>query len=99
MNNYMNDIYEGIIITYGIQRLTLKEELDLPKYAKQTRQNKMKIIDTCKYIEDLTETIKSRAKKAPELDDPKHAALVQELSDKVNEACKAIEDAWRVGYR
>lgn len=94
----MNDIYENIFKTYGIRRLTLEEEINLPKYAKQTRQNKMKIIDTCKHAESLIETIKWRTKCAPELDDERHAELVQEMMDKVNEAYKAIEVAWRIGY-
>ena len=98
MNNPINDIYEGIINTYGLQRLTFEKELNQPKYAKQTRRNKIKIIDTCNHAENLIETIKRRAKGAPELDDSKHAALVQEMMDKVNEAYKAIEDACRVGY-
>ena len=84
---------------YGIKPLSFEEEWNLPKYAKQTRNNKMKIIDACDHAEHLLETIKMRAKGAPELDDPKHAALVQELADKVKEACKAIEVAGMVGYR
>ena len=98
MNNPINDIYEGIVNTYGLQRLTFEEELNQPKYAKQTRQNKMKIIDTCEHAESLIETIRWRIKGAPELDDERHATLVQEMMDKVNEAYKAIEDACRVGY-
>lgn len=98
MSNPMNDIHENIYKTYGIQRLTLEEEINLPKYAKQTRQNKMKIINTCKHAESLIETIRWRTKGAPELDDERHAALVQEMMDKVNEMYKAIEVACRVGY-
>ena len=93
----MEDFYEGIINTYGLQRLTFEEELNQPKYAKQTRHNKIKIIDTCNLAEGLLETIKYRAKGAPELDDERHAALVQELMDKVNDMYQAIENALMVG--
>lgn len=84
---------------YGIKPLSVEEEWDLPKDTRQTRNNKMKIIDACDHAERLLETIKLRAKGAPELDDPKHAALVQELADKVKEVCKAIEVACGTGYR
>lgn len=84
---------------YGIKPLSVEEEWNLSKYTRQTRNNKMKIIDACDHAERLLETIKMRTAGAPELDDPKHAALVQELADKVKEACKAIEVAGMVGYR
>ena len=91
-------IGNAIINTYGIKPMSFEEELNQPKYAKQTRQNKMKIIDTCNSAERLLETIRLRVKMAPELDDPKHAALVQEMMDKVNEMYKAVHEASRVGY-
>ena len=98
MNNPMNDIYIGIYKCYGIKPMTFEEELNQPKYAKQTRYNKMKIIDTCKHAKSLLETIEWRTKGAPELNDEKHAALVQDMYDKVNEAYEAIVTACRVGY-
>ncbi len=99
MSNLMDDIYKNIFKTYGLKELSLEEEFNSPKYVKQTRHNKVKIIDTCKHAKNLIETIERRANGAPELDDPKHAALVQELADKVNELYKAIEEACMVGYR
>ena len=98
MNNPMNDIYSRIYTQYGIQPMTFEEELTQLKYAKQTRYNKIKIIDTCKHAKSLLETIEWRTKGAPELDDVTHAALVQEMYDKVNEAYEAIVAACRVGY-
>ena len=92
-------IGEAIFTKYGIKPLSIEEEWNLSEYAKQTRNNKMKIIDACDHAERLLETIKLRVKGAPELDDPKHAVLVQELADKVKEACKAVEAAGMVGYR
>lgn len=98
MSNVFEDIYENINNTYGLKPMSIEDEINLPKYAKQTRLNKVKIIDTCKYAESLIETIRWRTRKAPELDDERHAALVQEMMDKVDEMYKAIETACRVGY-
>lgn len=91
-------ICSWMLDTYGIKPMSLEEEFNQPKCAKQTRQNKMKIIDTCDSAERLLKTIRLRAKMAPELDDTKHAELVQEMTDKVNEMYKAVETAFRVGY-
>lgn len=89
-----NTIFEK----YGIKPMTIEEECNQPKNAKQTRRNKMEIIDTCEFARRTLETIERRAVLAPELDDSNHAALVQELADKVEEAYKAIEAANMVGY-
>lgn len=93
------EIGNAIFEYYGIQQLTFEEELNQPENAKQTRRNKMEIIDICESARRTLETIKRRVRRAPELDDPNHAALVQELADKVKEACKAIEAANMVGSR
>lgn len=98
MSNVLDDIYNGIINTYGLHPMSLEDEINQPYNAKRTRCNKIIIIDTCKHMENLIETIKYRAKMAPELNDSRHADLVQEMTDKVNEAYKAIEAACNVGY-
>ena len=99
----MSDLFEDMRNAqnkyYGLKPLSFKEEFNLPKYARQTRHNKMKIIDTCDHATKLIDTIKYRAKYAPELNDPEHAELVQEFADKVNELYKAVEAAARVGQR
>ena len=91
-------ISNAIFEHYGIQQLTFEEEWNQPENAKQTRRNKMEIIDTCEFARRMLETIERRVRKAPELDDSNHAALVQELADKVKEVYKAIEAANMVGY-
>ena len=92
-------IGNAIFEKYGIKQLTFEEELNQPENAKQTRRNKMEIIDTCESVRRTLETIERRARMTPELDDPKHAALVQEFADKVNEVYKAVEAANMVGMR
>lgn len=91
-------IGNAIIERYGIKPMTFEEEWNQPENAKQTRRNKMKIIDTCEAMRRTLETIERRVRTAPELDDSNHAALVQELADKVKEVYKAIEAANMVGY-
>ncbi len=92
-------IGNAIIEKYGIKPMTFEEEWNQPENAKQTRRNKMEIIDTCESVRRTLETIERRARMTPELDDPKHAALVQEFADKVNEVYKAVEAANMVGMR
>lgn len=82
---------------YGIKPLTVEEELNYPANAKQTRNNKMKIVDMCERIRSLIYVIECRAKGAPELDDAKHAALVQELADKVRDAHSLLKSTWQIG--
>ena len=96
--NVIESIYNGIYEGYGIKPMSLEEEINLPMLQKQTRQNKIEIIDTCKHMGNLIDTLEWRAKGAPELNDVRHAALVQEMRDKVKEAYKAVEEAFRVGY-
>lgn len=83
---------------YGLKPLSLEEVLNQPENIRRTRNNKVKIIDTCDGAIRLIDTIKYRAKGAPELDDDRHSALVQELADKVEAFYKALDDAFRVGY-
>lgn len=83
---------------YGIKPLTVEEELNYPASAKQTRNNKMKIIDTCEQIKKLIETIEVIANAAPERDDKRHAALVQELTDKVCDALSTLESTWKTRH-
>lgn len=87
----------GMITWYGIKDLTYFDEWNLPENAKQTRNNKMKIIDTCYHARQQLEAIENRARGAPELDDTEHSALVQELADKVKEIYKLIQDADMIG--
>lgn len=98
----MNGFYgfgNAVFERYGIKPMTFDEEWNQPKNARQTRRNKMKIVDTCEFARRVLETIERRAITAPELDDSEHAALVQELTDKVKEAYKVIEAANMVGRR
>lgn len=96
--NVIESIYNSVYEGYGIKPMSLEEEINLPMLQKQTRQNKIEIIDTCKHMRNLIDTLEWRAKSAPELNDVRHAALVQEMRDKVKEAYKAVEEAFRVGY-
>lgn len=83
--------------TYGLEALTLEQEIGLTPNTKRTRNNKIKIIDTCAGIRRLLDTIEFRARMAPAEDNQEHVDLVQEFLDAVNEAYKATERAWSIG--
>lgn len=91
--------YDEFCKSYGIKPLPVDEEFRLPKYEKQTRNNKMKIIDTCDHAAWLINQLKVGIKTAPVLDDEKHAALMQEITNKVDDFYKALEAAYMVGRR
>ena len=88
---------EWIRNIYGMEPLSLEQEINLPWMVKQTRNNKMKIIDTCGHMTQLLETIKDTARMAPTPNDLEHAQLVQAYTDAVTEAYKAVQRAWSVG--
>lgn len=83
---------------YGLKPMTPAEEFMTSSYVRQTRDNKILIIDKCNEIIGLLETIKTRTRNAPELDDEKHAALVEELYEKVLDVGNATVKACKVGY-
>ena len=83
--------------TYGLEPLTLEQEIVLAPNAKRTRNNKIKIIDTCASIRRLLDTIEFTARTAPVLDRKEHADLVEEFYDAIKEAYKATERAWSIG--
>lgn len=83
---------------YGIKPMSLDEEMNMSEYAKQTRNNKMKIIDTCNHIKNLIETIELITRQAPEKDDKYHAEIVQLLSDRINTVKVDVEVALRTAY-
>lgn len=82
---------------YGLEPVSLEEELSLPYEKKRTRLNKIDIIDQCGFAENLLKTIKNRAKNAPELDDKKHADLMEDLKNAMHRVYVAVEAAWMVG--
>lgn len=83
--------------TYGLEALTLEQEMKLAPNVKRTRGNKVEIIDTCANIRKLLDTIEYRARMTPTEDDLAHADLVEEFYCAVYEAYNATEKAWRIG--
>lgn len=83
--------------TYGLEALTLEQEMKLTPNVKRTRSNKIEIIDTCAGIRKLLDTIEYRARMAPAEEDQEHADLVEEFYNAVYEVYNATEKAWRIG--
>ena len=86
--------YEQI---YGMQRLSLDEELVLSENERHTRNNKITIIDQIDYMRKMIDQIENRAKGTPIEDDPKHAELVEEFRKLVTRANVALESAAMYG--
>lgn len=84
---------------YGLETMSVEDEMNLPAPMKQTRSNKMKIIDRLSIISRRVNGLKEYAKRIPVENNESHAALVQELADAVNEIGKVVSKAEVVGRR
>lgn len=83
---------------YGLQHMSLEEEFNLPKNMKQTRNNKVQIINDCDDITRTIETLRHRAFMCPELDDEAHAKLVDEYAALIRAVREKTNEALRFGY-
>ena len=84
---------------YGLQPMSLEEEMNLPNTIRQTRNNKVQIINDCDNIARTIETLRWRAYACPELDDEEHAKLVDEYARLVREIVNKVNEALGFGYQ
>lgn len=84
---------------YGLEAMSIEEEMNLPAPMKQTRNNKMKMIDQLNLVSRRVDGLINYIKRIPEDNDENHAVLVQELADTVDEIKKAVSKAGVVGRR
>lgn len=84
---------------YGLEAMSVEEEMNLPAPMKQTRNNKVKMIDQLNLISRRIDGLINYAKRIPVHNNEVHAKLVQELADAVNEIGKVVSKAEVVGRR
>ena len=82
---------------YGIKPMTLKEELNMPKAAKQTRNNKIKMIGELEWIVKIANQEIDHIRMFPEENNQQHADLVQKYADIIHTAFVTMEDVLRIG--
>ena len=83
---------------YGLKSISLEEEIALPLYVKQTRENKMKIVDMIGWTQRSLNLTELRIKQAPELDSKEHSELIQEIYDTVKKMKTLGEQLVEIGY-
>lgn len=83
---------------YGLKPMSLEEEANAPQNIKNTRNNKVRIIDDCNAIIAMMETIRNRAYRCPELDEDKHAKLVKNFACVVSAVRCEVDMVFRFGY-
>lgn len=83
---------------YGLKPMTLDEEANAPQNIKNTRSNKVRIIDDCNSIMRMMESIRDRIYRCPELDEDGHARLVEEFASLVVDIKHKADEAFRYGY-
>lgn len=70
---------------YGLTPMSLKEEINISETVRLKRSAKINIVDDCKSIRMMLETIEDRAKGIPEIEDEEHLAFVKEYQRKVRQ--------------
>ena len=70
---------------YGLAPMTLEEEINASDTVHAKRIAKITIVDDCKSIRMMLETIEYRAKGIPEIEDKKHLEFVKEYQQKVRQ--------------
>lgn len=78
-------------MAYGIEPMTVEQEANAPEPVKQTRRNKIEMVDSCALIIRMAQELMEYAKRIPVEDDPRHAELVQGLADAVKSARAAVD--------
>lgn len=85
--------YIDYMKAYGLKPMSLKEEMDLPSSVKQTRENKIKLVDTITRMERMLACLKTVSIAAPEINDYEHALIMYRFYSAIKEAEKAIDKA------
>jgi hypothetical protein len=83
---------------FGVEPMSLEEELALPAAQRSIRNNKVKMMGHLDYMKQLIAALENRVRNIPEEDNAKHGQLVQDLEEAVSEASRAVQKAARVGY-
>lgn len=83
---------------YGLTPMTLAEEMNAPQYVRQTRFNKVKMVDEMQWVQKIAAQLEKQAKDIPEEDDEHHATLVQELRDCEHAVYVAMELALKKSW-
>lgn len=87
-----------IVNYYGLRSHDCSE-FELPEALRQTRNNKIILVDTCEYLLHKMEYYKEYCKNIPEEDNAKHAELVQKFTAALMEVKKAMTEFERVPYQ
>lgn len=84
--------------TYNLKHYTIDEEAKLPFTVRQTRENKIRIIDTCNFLLREIDSIIAVARLIPELDDENHSEIVNDYANAINNAKCALYVAKEIGF-
>lgn len=91
MSNYLNE-------KYGLQPMTISEEIEAPESIRAIRYGKTKVIDDCEAIIRQADNIVSRAKRIREKDDAALAEYIQGWLAIVHTARIKMDSASEYGF-
>ena len=87
--------YSSMCDYYGVVPMSVTEEASAPEPVRQTRGNKIRMIDDCAAILRCVNDYGNRARIIPEENDAEHAKRVADLAGKIHAARTALEMCWR----
>ena len=85
---------KNIFEHYGIRDLSLKEEADLPRYERLTRNSKIHIVNSCESMKKILDSIESRTRKIPERNDYEHCMMVYEYAKLMSKAWDELQKVY-----
>ena len=82
---------------YGLEPLTWEQEITLPEYQKGTRAAKIQIVNLCMEINNMSNSVKERARAIPEVNDKEHSEKVSEFYRTIQKAYTELVKAMDMG--
>ena len=82
---------------YGVEPLSLEEEVQLPFFQYCVRATKIRAQDELAKISLMVESLQSYTRRIPELNDVKQARLVEEYRGHIKAAMRELDAANNVG--
>lgn len=83
---------------YGMEVMSLNQELNLPEAVRKTRNNKVIMIDQLGIMRQMIDALEVRARSIPTLDSDAHADLVRQLAERIHHAYTELYGAEMFGH-
>lgn len=83
---------------YGMEVMSLDQELNLPEAVRKTRNKKVMIIDQLGVMRQMIDALENRARSIPTLDNDAHADIVRQFAERIQRAHTELYHAEMFGH-